>query len=309
MSQIGVRMDWRAADSNINIYFRKVYISKGEIENSRWVAKVHPPAELNLLAEEIAYKINKALKWKTIPKTKCLHPFSDFSGKHRRYAIMMRELLEFDPLHQGYTFQKYVHGCTVKEYTYFKGRGCNLEIPLNKRSYQKAYLLNLILGRWDTKPDNTMLNLSTGEFFEVDNELIGSNYGSSFTLNDLPLVPQEIEEDLLKEVLQLDVTKVRNKYRIKICKFISSWNQHAKKKLNLNDAARELEILFSQILQNINALRCSIWSLKDKKMVISCENLNREYAHLMRIKETKASRNPELYGELDEQLSELHAKL
>ena len=306
---IGKKLDWRAADSDINIYFRKVYISKGEVGNSRWVAKIHPPAELNLLAEEIAYKINKLLNWNTIPKTKCLHQFTDFSGKYRKYAVLIRELLELYPLHQGYTFQKYVHGCTMKEYSYFQGRNSHPPTTFNKRSYQKAYLLNLILGRWDTKPDNTMLNLSTGEFFEVDNELIGSNYGSSFTLNELSLVSEKIDEDLLEEVLQLDAEKVRDKYRVQLREYVSSWNQHSKKKLKLNDAGRELELSFSQILQNIKALKCSILSLQDNGMVSSCENLNRAYSRLMKIKEIKEPHSQELYGELDEQMCELHAKL
>jgi len=80
--------------------------------------------------------------------------------------------------HFTISFQEYVEGETLTN----KGEE-KKELP-NLGSYQKAFLLGMILGNMDARGDNVILD-PNGELVEIDNEYIGGDgYWSLGVLND-----------------------------------------------------------------------------------------------------------------------------
>lgn len=263
---------------------RTTYISQGEVDNTKWVAKVGLPTEaLLFLAEEITYKISKLLSWKTIPKTKYLHQFVDLNGKYKKYAHMTSALSGFDQHPQGYTFQKFVNGCNLKQYL-----NRSSDLPLCQMSYHRAFLLNVILGRKDAKRENTMLGYPRGtewfyraEFFHIDNEEIGSKEGYPDALaNFRELYEAKVDDYLLYEVLEIDTNKlikVRDKYLDRTKELVLSWNQSAENLLNLEEEIETFNTKISQIMQNIELLKSSIQSLRARRKEITPGALYQEY--------------------------------
>ena len=287
-SSIGTyqKLEWNEMPQEAGGRSRMVYVSKGELDNTRWVAKLAPPIEAKLVAEEVAYKISKILNWNTIAKTKYLHPFTNQSPKYAKYSSMMNELMESEQSPNGFTFQKFVNGCTARQYIYSQPTNQPIVMSLDKRSHHRAFLLDVILGRGDTRLENTMLSSFTGEFSEVDNEQIGSKYGFSDTLDKFPvLYAAKIDDIVLNEVLQIEtnsILKIRDKYYRRTEEFVLSWNQNTETPLNLKAEVRVFKTAFSQIMQNIEVLKFSIQSLKNSGKEISPKLLNREYVQQMK---------------------------
>ncbi len=180
-------------------------------------------------SEEISYKICKLLKWNVIPKTKVIHGTKFFEEevvqpKHQKYFDLFNSF--WDGIKQGYytyTFTAFVEGNTPVE------DGFKTEKDGFQDSYQKTFLLDMLLGKQDAHAGNIIQNSSTGELFEIDNEYIGRSYDSKGALRNLPSeMDKEINQDLLNVISSLkisDLLKIKTKYCEKALSLEETWNR------------------------------------------------------------------------------------
>ena len=273
---------------NHDNYRRYIFISPSG-STSRLVAKLElGPLRLCKLeltlphAEEIAYKICKIFHWNTIPKTKVLHqyslPYENRVEKRQKYAELMKGFhCPNYPI--TFTFQAFVEGKNI--------HGKTLDPSLS--SYQKAYLLGMVLGKFDAHGDNILFNEETREFFEIDNEYIGErNYAKNGVLNHYKeLKQEEISPEMLDDLLNTSVTqftKIQNKYNVRDVNLIALWaNEPIQALFGYNDRARSN--CWSRIMENFIFLKMGILTLRECKTPVTIENLEtnissfRRHAH------------------------------
>lgn len=262
----------RFQNSDIGMsHTRNVFVSQPlpMQENShRWVAKIMTPDIKQIKAmnyyhaEEVAYKISKLFGWNTIPKTKILHASDINNSKYVKYLPLMQQFfldIKTDISSTfTFTFQTYITG----EILITEGNPAEfVKHDVNLSSYQKAFLLNLILGRGDTRGDNTIYNKETKELFEIDNEYIGGrgdNYPENGSLNNfkelkLEIITKEIIDDLFK-VDHSKILDVKNKYTerdFNLSKIIKEKEGH--NLLSLNKLINSVYQAFSRNLLDVQA--------------------------------------------------------
>lgn len=263
---------------------RLVYKSTFNADAPRWVAKLENclQRDARLLSplphsDEIAYKIGKLFRWNTIPKTKILHELAPINNeKYQKYNQLMQYFLNENRQNKlpiTFTFQSFMDGETLPN----KGELKNQKPDLS--SYQKTYLLDVILGKSDARGDNIIYNAITRELFEIDNEYIGSDgYASEGVLNDFNELKQEtISEEILQNILSVDLEQlqhVSDKYKKRDDELIDLWRNEP---LFKNYRAREalMNEKWGQIFENFRILKNSIQLLKNGDEVISLEKLEK----------------------------------
>ena len=256
---------------------RNVYISSIIPNASRWVAKLETHELRNRKgtffphADEVAYKIAKLFGWNTVPKTKILHQFSleKPNAKDQKYYSLMRYFIDKNgtgghPI--TFTFQAFVNGKTLPSY-YEITDAVKKKPDILLSSYQRAFLLDMILGKGDARGDNTMYNPETGEIFEVDNEYLGSiDYEG---ILDAFMVPAhaEIEKGILKELFSVSLDQlavIQTKYLKRNADLLSL---QAREPFSLVIPTKTEGIVrnkWDAILDNLCCIQAAIHSLSEK---------------------------------------------
>lgn len=269
---------WELMFPSHDNYNRNIYISLPRTEH-RTVAKLEvAPMRAHRLplvlphAEEIAYKICKMFRWNTIPKTKVIHQYS-VTGKN-----LPAKLQKYAKLASGFnsrnhpftiTFQAFVEGESIPWLKYPKN--------LNLSSYQKAYLLGMVLGKYDARCDNVILNLGTRELFEIDNEYIGMRQyqDGGFLNNYKSMKTEEISPEILETILSVSndqLTKIQDKYTARDNNLIAHW-AHESYPIFYGYMNYVRKDCWNTIERNFNSLKFSIHDLRDCKMPVTIENL------------------------------------
>lgn len=211
---------------------RLVYIGLPSPSLPRWVAKIETPEIRNRrgqlffpYAEEVAYKVCKLFHWDTIPKSKVLHQ-CDLQNlgcveKINKYEPLIKS---FEKIYgpKTFTFQLFVDGETLDNTT-----PQTTQMP-DLSSFQKAYLLSMILGKYDDRGDNTIFDCKTRKLFGIDNEYIGlTEYRTTGILNCFKdLKKKEIDSHILADILKVtdvDLKHIQDKYHAKELKLIGLW--------------------------------------------------------------------------------------
>jgi hypothetical protein len=279
--EIGVKCDptqWAKMPIPHCDYRREIFINQPN-STPRLVAKIESSLKreekLEVVlphAEEISYKICKMFHWNTIPKTKVVHQYSisneNQTKKLQKYAKLMKGFnSELYP--RTVTFQAFVEGKIFPEFK--ESYGSNLP------SFQKAFLLNMVLGKFDAKHLNTILNHQTYELFEIDNEYIGKTcYESKGTLNNYTqLKKEEIPPEILDNVLSIsltELTKIRDKYKVRDENLIAYWNKEPHPEPN-DCGDFERNFCWQTIMENFIFLKMGIHALRESRTPVTIENL------------------------------------
>ena len=227
-------------------------------------------------AEEIAYKICKMFHWNTVPKSKVLHQYSalyiDPTRKLQKYIRLMAPFKNMEyPC--TFTFQAFVAGQILPDVVTSKTR------DPNPSSYQKAYLLGMVLGKFDARGDNAIHNHQTGELFEIDNEYIGKEgYKDSGILNQFrKLKRQEVPLQILNDVLStqmIQLAQIRDKYKLRDDCLITSWSTEPYPEF-LDCGSKKRDEYWSRIMENLTFLKMSIHALRERKGPVTIEKLAR----------------------------------
>jgi len=197
-----------------------VKIETSEIRKER----IHP---LFPYGEEIAYKVCKLFHWDTVPKSKVLHQSAVQSlgtvEKIQKYGQMV-ECFKTIQGSKTFTFQTFVEGETLPNY-----KSEITQCP-DVSSYQRAYLLWLILGKFDDRGDNVIFDPKTRKLYGIDNEYIGSKgYEKDGILNCFEdLKGLEIDPTILDDVLKVSeesLKKIQHKYLAKELDLLVLWAQ------------------------------------------------------------------------------------
>lgn len=179
---------------------RMVYKSNELYLGTRWVAKLDTYKTRKgklipfLHAEEIAFKMSSLLGWNTAPKTITLHE----SAKHPVMDFFLKEnVAEGAPV--TFTFQACIEGDVLpcRDELRIKTKPSHVSLT----SYQQAFLLAMIIGKKDAKGDNTMINPTTGEIHEIDNESFSPIYPDDGILHIFDdLKNKSISGDVLRAI-------------------------------------------------------------------------------------------------------------
>lgn len=225
--------------------------------------------------EEMAYKICKLFKWTTIPKTKLVHEFSCHdrnSNIKQKYFTLINDFKNTHSNAKSYTFtfQDYVDGNTLPNAG--KGQPDRINLP----SYQRAILIDMILGKMDARGDNTMIKTETGEIFEIDNEYLGNTAYDRGILSTWSNVKNQIiSEQIIAEILnvnndQLNALQIEfNQKDEAIRKF---WSQEDFYTVNI-DAIKQSNETWNNIYSNFNLITRLIIDLQEKEENITVERI------------------------------------
>lgn len=183
---------------------RMVYKSNESYLGSRWIAKLdtYKTREGKCIpfphGEEIAFKISSLLGWNTAPKTIILHE----SEKHSMMEFFLKEnVAEGAPV--TFTFQACIEGEVLPCWDELRA-GKTKPSHVSLTSYQQAFLLAMIIGKKDSKGDNTMINPKTGEIHEIDNESFSPIYSDDGILHIFDdLKSKNLSDGILRAVCNL----------------------------------------------------------------------------------------------------------
>src|SRR5581483_6636145 len=227
-------LEWRVMNprplGNSFSHTRIVYIGKEESLAAKWVVKIATPeirrAKLALdisHAEEVAYKVCKLLRWDIVPKSKVIHEkeMNDLGSKINKYKPFMQSFSWIAGI-KTFTFQ---HACTGKPL--FTDRNT----PIPKRcAFQKAYLLGMLLGGYDSRRDNMLYDPQIGKLALVDNEYLGQQNYDTIGILRIPLFEKFRKENLdpliLEAICKADAEKLAQiceKYRAKGVNLLALW--------------------------------------------------------------------------------------
>lgn len=234
-------------------------------------------------AEEIAYVASKRLGWNVVPKTKVLHG-SDLkeisknpAHKHYKYACIQRSMTKSSESKEKidkytFTFQKYIEGKTLPK----EGR----DQKINNTSFQRAFLLDTILGKGDARRDNVMYNPKTRELIEIDNESLAlKGYSPKGVLRDYSQhMKNTIPATILDEVLAFstdDISEIQQKYTRCDNHILACWRNEDPS--SVRKTSEELKHHWTSIKNNLTALQRSIQKLRNKPEPITLKELEKVY--------------------------------
>lgn len=214
---------------------RIIYIgTPKEQKEAQWVVKIanskirRSRIELDLPhAEEVAYKVCKLFEWDVVPKSKVFHQeslcFLSSLKKTQKYVALSTSF-DFILGSKTYTFQTFVEGVPLSSFA----DGPSLDPdPI---SYQKIYLLGMILGNFDSRDDNIIYDPKTKKLFSVDNEYLGKRYYNyRGVLNRFDHLKQnEIDRSVLDTVCRVTpemFDTIGQKYRIRGGHLLQLWDK------------------------------------------------------------------------------------
>jgi hypothetical protein len=275
---------------------RTVYIGSPHTSAAGWVAKIETcdlrERRLTMVlnhAEEIAYKIGKLFGWTTIiPKTKILHQFSitpENAQKYQKYATLMAHFLKQDFKKEQpitFTFQAFLEGSTLRNLTEKEMASIDLA------SFQKAFLLDMILGNRDSRSDNIVCN-SKGEIAEIDCEYIAQSGYPNGVLHKFKLLQQkEITKEILDTVLHVTddgnddrLTQIRTKYKARDAHLLSLWKEEPISVVFCrNDGLKEDSWDF--IFENFKAMKLALKELTKKNVPVTLYTLQQKFYEQLR---------------------------
>ncbi|MES2344720.1 MAG: hypothetical protein V4494_02120 [Chlamydiota bacterium] len=227
-------------------------------------------------AEEIAYKINKLFAWKVIPKTKIIHGSQLTNNTKSKYvniqnSMTLESLPNLDRL--TFTFQSFIKGKTLPLHNtgYQK---------IQDKSYQRAYLLNMILGKRDARADNTMYDSTNKEIFEVDNESLGlKNYSLKGVLRKFKkLQKKPIDLTILNDISKADIqsfTRIKEKYETKDLSLLNLWL--AENSDSTKASENEINLYWETIRTNFITLQSTIKTLQTTQKSFTIKQLEKAY--------------------------------
>lgn len=262
-----------------NSHYRQVFISQENSVSPRWVAKLETldlravKSYVTLpLSEEVAYKICKLFDWDTMPKSKVFHEDS-IGNQKPKYLDLMRSFASdtkrMFPF--TFTFQIFVEGKTVPNYGRIKTQTPELQ------SYQKSYLLNIILGREDARGDNSIYNPDTHKLFDIDNECIGCEYYDPYgILRDFSdLREKEISSDILDRILNVSSSQffeIRDKYKVREKTLLDFWSREIFYIPEYNPEGK-IERSWSVIINNFKFLQEGILTIKKHGDLVTVDKI------------------------------------
>lgn len=225
--------------------------------------------------EEMAYKICKLFKWKTIPKTKLVHEFScrdQQSNIKQKYFTLINDFKNTHSNAKSYTFtfQAYIDGNTLPNVG--KGQPDRINLP----SYQRAILIDMILGKMDARGDNTMIQKGTGEIFEIDNEYLGNTEYDSGILNTWNNVKNQIiSEQIIADILNVNndqLNDLQMKFNQKDEQIRKFWSQEDYYTINI-DAIKQSNETWNNIHSNFNLITGLIKDMQRNEQIITVEKI------------------------------------
>lgn len=251
------------------------WVAKLEIDEMRQHKKTFFPH-----AEEIAYKIAKLLKWNSVPKTKILHQFSleKPNDKYQKYSSLMPYFIDGNSTGHPitFTFQAFIKGEPLPTYAELAAR-TKKRPDILPSSYQRAFLLDMILGKGDARGDNTMYNPETREIFEIDNEYLGStNYEGvleAFTEFAGLEIEKGIQEDLLK-VHPDQLLPIQTKYKERDADLLSHQTREPIS-IVIPDSERIAREKWSTFSDNLCCIQKAIQSLNKEGHPVTLEQVKR----------------------------------
>lgn len=255
---------------------RDVFVIASSDRRNSWVAKLETCDTRDRKMEkamphieEMAYKICKLFDWDTIPKTKLVH---EFSASHKTpYSDLISEFKSKNPETPPYTFtfQRYISGKTVPQQPDY----------IDLASYQRAILLDMILGKMDAKGENTMIDPKTGKIFEIDNEYLGNRDYNSGVLNQWSNIKDQlIPNEIVKNILNVDEMRLKNiqsKYNQKDEQVRENWRKEAFYTVNV-DVQKHTDQTWNTIASNLTLVRNILQDMVKDNELITVEKIQIE---------------------------------
>lgn len=318
-------IDDRAGLSVGHSHTRSVYISSEIPGCPRWVVKLDDHSVRSqkmfatfLHADEVAYKISaKLLLWNTVPKTKILHQsvLSDpqLAAKYQKYTTLMQCFVKQNAEKPSltFTFQSFVRGKHLPNLLDIE-RGTASKPDVLLPSYQRAFLLDMILGKFDARGDNIFYDPETRELFEIDNEyLAGSSYCSRGILHAFPDLKREvIGKDILEAILRVTPQQV-DRYKAKYMqRDIDLQACHAREPFStvIPDIKRIAQENWDTIAMHLHCVQKTIQTLFATGIPVTIlevekgvENLQREEARRAQEKSAAKKREEEIRKKREEE--------
>ncbi len=247
--------------------------------------------------EEMAYKICKAFNWDTIPKTKLVHEFSCLrtgadSPIKPKYSTLVKDFKDNNQSNDKsytFTFQTYIEGKTLPN----SGKGQPDRVNLS--SYQKAILIDMVLGKMDARGDNTMIQTGTGKIFEIDNEYLGNkDYDRGILSTWSGVKDQIISDQIIADILNVNqnqLTSIQVKYNQKDEEIRNLWRQEEFYTVNL-DAIQESNNTWNNIYSNFKIITDLITDMQLAEEPITVEKIQE------RMEAYYTKMDAEMYGSL-----------
>jgi len=211
-------------------------------------------------AEPAASGVAQEFNWPEIPNTVMV-----YEGEYERYPEYQHLMLCFfhEPLKSifpiTFIFQSIVHG-KILPFEAVQRYEWNLERPrISTSSYQRAFLLALLLGKEDAHGGNTMYDPETGSIYEVDNSSISgyrySAVGALHYLTDLKAKP--LDETVRQTFLAMSKTRlnaVLERYREKSLQLAAIWAKERYAKTYC-DLGGDIENIFDLVTMRFNFMQ------------------------------------------------------
>lgn len=267
---------------------RKIYVDMDGQGASHWVVKLED-SKLRVKrdsgslphADEIVYKINKIIGWNTIPKTKMLHEYDYSSSKYDKYFPLMFNFLADENLNSQaphtFTFQTYVSGETLPDPLGLAGK----KMPaVTLPSYQKNYLLNIILGRYDARCDNCIHETKTGDLYQIDNEYIGLEMMTTReVLDHFPQhMTQPISDEIIKQLMNLTASKIltlKDKYLKRDLTMAEFW-KNEKNSFEIVRPEEQFNKTWKAFCNNLADLQTTVTTMKKYARPLTIANIKQE---------------------------------
>ncbi len=226
--------------------------------------------------DEVAYKICKLFGWSTVPKTKTFHQNSKLNEKEiEKYSDMKEYFVKNDYSYPiTFTFQKFVHGEVLL------AKGEQKKASPHPEAFQKAFLLDMVLGKSDARGDNYIMD-ELGNLFSIDNEYIGGEgCDSSSVLHDFSdLKQQAVVSSVLEDILKVDsyqIQKVQNKFTEKDAHLRSLWEQEPIR-IKLANIENNIAERWSAIQKNLSIIQDSIRILKKENDPVTLNQIEQQF--------------------------------
>lgn len=272
-----------------NSHTRKIYVDRDEQGASHWVVKLED-SKLRVKsnrwslphADEIVYKINKIMGWNTVPKTKMLHEYDYSSSKYEKYFPLMFNFLADENLNSQaphtFTFQAYVSGEALPDPLGFVAGEKMPDVSLS--SYQKNYLLNIILGRYDARCDNCVRETKTGDLYQIDNEYIGLEVMTTReVLDHFPEhMKQPISDEIIKQLMNLTASKIlalKDKYLKRDLTMAEFW-KNEKNSVEIVRPEEQFNKIWNTFCSNLSDLQKTVTTMKNHERPLTTANIKQE---------------------------------
>ncbi len=252
-------------------------------KSPQWVIKIDTAQSRNVKlldylphAEEIAYKISKLFGWRTVPKTKTIHQDDISSPKTAAYyfELMKPFIDETGKLPITCTLQGFIKGDTLpSEVEIHTGQKEKPQVKLD--TYQEAFLLEMILGKGDSRGDNFM-RTKTGVIRSIDNEYIGLGTKYDGILNQYQTEKEQpINQRILRDVMRVkqdQIESIQAKYTARDSQLAHLWEEEpaSLRYPKLKDISKEK---WTIIGANIAMIKQAISTLKQTDQIVTLTRL------------------------------------